>query len=280
MEILDFGKNLFLFTFKSKVEADEVLKKGPWYVMNKLISLQSWSPQAIMGEIDFSGVQLWIQLHGLPIENLNVKSAGTIYFQLGEVVEIEDPRYDGHLLRHFIRARVKINNHHPLSMGCWIPKQNLPNTWVQFKYEKLQDMCFKCGVIGHEQRSFKKEKKRYVIKNTVQRYGSLLSVPPTKDIELIREERNRWKERVVAKVQDNNDPNRGAARAEDSGFSQALTIQTQEEQGNKVASPAPEGVRAEGDLPRGWFSVTPEESLSPSWQLLRETCSVYFFAFF
>lgn len=29
MEISDFGKNLFLFTFKSKVEADEVLKKGP-----------------------------------------------------------------------------------------------------------------------------------------------------------------------------------------------------------------------------------------------------------
>lgn len=274
MEISDFGKNLFLFTFKSKVEADEVLKKGPWYVMNKLVSLQSWAPQAIMGEIVFSRVQFWIQLHGLPIENLNVKSAGTIFFQLGEVVEIEDPRYDGHLLRHFIRARVKINIQHPLSTGCWIPRQNLPNTWVQFKYEKLQDMCFKCGVIGHEQRSCKKEKERSVIDNTVQRYGSLLSVPPAKDFELIREERNRWKERVATKAQDNNDPNRGAARAEDSGFSQALTIQTQEEQGNRVESPASEGARAEGDLPREWVSVTPEGSPSPSWRLLRETCSV------
>lgn len=40
--------------------------------MGKLVSVQNWSNQATMEDIDFYRVQFRVQLHGLPLENLNV----------------------------------------------------------------------------------------------------------------------------------------------------------------------------------------------------------------
>lgn len=56
LQISDMGMNLFMFIFKTKEEAHEVIRKGPWYVMGKLISLQVWTHQAVMKEIDFTRV--------------------------------------------------------------------------------------------------------------------------------------------------------------------------------------------------------------------------------
>lgn len=69
---------------------------------------------------------------------------------MGEVLEIEDPLIEGKIIRPFIRARVGINIKEPLLTWCWVPRRNLPKIWVSIKYERLQDLCFKCGIIGHE----------------------------------------------------------------------------------------------------------------------------------
>lgn len=53
LKISDFGVNQFLFTFQKIEEANEVMKRGPWYVMGKLVSVQHWSNQATMEDIDF-----------------------------------------------------------------------------------------------------------------------------------------------------------------------------------------------------------------------------------
>lgn len=66
--------------------------------MGKLISLQVWVPQASVYDIDFSKVHFWVQLHSLPLENMNVRSAAKILSLLGEVFEIEDPSVDGNLV--------------------------------------------------------------------------------------------------------------------------------------------------------------------------------------
>lgn len=193
LEVTDFGMNQYMFIFKTEEEAMAVLIKGPWYVMNKLVSLQRWTSQAIIQEMNFFQVQFWIQLHGLPLENINTQSAEKILNQMGEIIEVENPVVDGFLLRHFIRARVRINIKNPLSTGCWVPRRNLPKIWISIKYEKLQDMCFKCGIIGHEQRSCKEEKEMSTRDKDIPRYSLKVSAPPAKELSLILEERKRWK---------------------------------------------------------------------------------------
>lgn len=78
LQVADVGFNLFLFTFNSQEEAEEILRRSPWYVMNKLINLRVWNPQMVMNEIDFSKVPFWVQVQGLPLEYITVRSAEKI----------------------------------------------------------------------------------------------------------------------------------------------------------------------------------------------------------
>lgn len=191
LKISDVGQNMFLFTFNSQEEAQQIFCKAPWYVMNKLISLQFWNPQVAMREIDFSYVQFWVQLQGLPLEFITIKSAEKILSQMSTVVEVEDPRLDGQLVRNFIRARVEINILQPLSTGCWVPRKDLPKLRVFIKYERLQDLCFNCGVIGHEQKTCKRERVMSAVWPGVQRFGNKVGIPPARAMKFIKVEHER-----------------------------------------------------------------------------------------
>lgn len=111
------------------------------------------------------------------------------------MIEIENPYVEGSFIRHFIRARVRLNFLEPLFSGCWVPRRNLPNIWMGVKYEKLQDMCFKCGIIGHEQRTCREEKVMSATDQDAPRYGQRMSVPPARELHEIMEEGERWRQR-------------------------------------------------------------------------------------
>lgn len=223
LSISDVGMNLFMFIFKKKEEAHEVIRKGPWYVMGKLISMQRWTHHAVMKEIDFSKVGFWVQVHGLPVEYMKVQNAEKILNQMGKLEEIENMFVEEQLVRYFVRARLRIDVSQPLSTGCWIPRRNLPKVWVSIKYEKLQDLCFNCGVIGHEQMGCKKEKEMSSLKGDIPRYGAYLSVPPAKELCLIIEERKRWKQRSVESSRQHNTGDR-TEQSRDSVIAQGALV--------------------------------------------------------
>lgn len=109
MKITYMGTNMLMFTFEDKVEALEVIRKGPLYVMNNLVSFQYWIPDISAYELNYDMVSFWIQIHGLPLGALSTTAALKIMATFGSVKEVEDPRVEGHLLRTFIRVRVEIN---------------------------------------------------------------------------------------------------------------------------------------------------------------------------
>lgn len=192
LKVADIGTNLFLFTFQDGREAKEVIRRGPWYVMNHVVSLQYWIPEASVYEIDFARVSFWVQLHGLPLGAMNPSHAAKLMNALGEVLEVEDPTVDGNLLRSFMRVRVCFNVNDPLPTGCWVIRKDLPKLWVFLRYEKLQDICFKCGILGHEQKDCEWEKKMAVLDSETPRYGPNLGVPPAKPLTEIVAEKGRW----------------------------------------------------------------------------------------
>lgn len=193
LQIADLGPNIYMFTFKEKKDAVEVMKKGPWFVMNHLLSLQYWVPEASVHEIDFSKVSFWVQIHNMSLGTMNTKNAVKIMEKVGEVVEVEDPRVDGVLLRTFIRVRVYVDVLKPLPTGCWVPRLDLPKIWVVFKYERLQDVCFRCGIIGHEQKWCDREKVVTVANSNNPKYGPFLSAPPAKSLAEIVSAQGRWR---------------------------------------------------------------------------------------
>lgn len=161
--------------------------------MGHLLSLQYWIPEVAVYEIEFSVVPFWVQLHGLPLGTMTTKNAVKLMEQLGEIVEVENPLIDGQLLRSFMRVRVQLDITQPLVTGCWVPRKDLPKVWIVFKYEKLMDVCFKCGVIGHEQKYCKKERAMSAFSTDVPKYGPALGVSLAKSLAEVVMEQKSWK---------------------------------------------------------------------------------------
>ena len=67
------GPNLFLFKFTKKEHATRILK-NVWNVNGFLLSIQVWSPSATLGDLSLSAVPFWIQIHGLPLQNMTIKN--------------------------------------------------------------------------------------------------------------------------------------------------------------------------------------------------------------
>lgn len=80
----ELGKNMFLFCFpKPDEDATEVLRKCPWFVMNHLLYLEKWNPQVTCNELAFDKAPFWIQIHNLPLANLNVQNATKLLNKVG-----------------------------------------------------------------------------------------------------------------------------------------------------------------------------------------------------
>lgn len=185
LHILDKGRNMFLFCFKKEEDAKEVMLKSPWYVMNHLLCLQYWLPKVSVAELDFDRNPFWVQVHNLPLENLNSLSAGTLLAKVGPVMEIEEPIIEGKIVRHFVRGRVQVDVTKPLPIGCWIPRVNLPRLWVFYRYERLLDLCFNCGILGHEQKGCEKPRVMTSFNPYLPKYTHRLSVQASKSVDAI-----------------------------------------------------------------------------------------------
>lgn len=278
LQISDLGPNIYLFTFKEKKESMEIMKRGPWFVMNHLLNLQRWIPEASVFEIDFAWVPFWVQLHGMPFGSMSMENASKIASQIGKIVDIENPMVDGCLVRSFIRVRVLVNVFRPLLTGCWIPRYDLPKAWVVFRYEKLQGMCFNCGIIGHEQMSCKKEKVMAVINKEVARYSAQLSIPMAKPIQIIAHEYGRWKttqrnqragdSSLRRSNEEDNNAGSGAQYQWDEGHSSIYGRQDQQRESNRDLTSL--GPKERGDM-EGDSGGTPNLAI---WAQVMEAFSV------
>lgn len=170
-----------------------MMKKGPWFNLNHMLSLQKWKQEVPVTEVDFKWVPFWVQLHGLPLGVMTEKNASKIVEQIGQPLEVEDSRVEGCILRGFIIVRVLVNVQKPLLTGCWIPRENLPRVWVVFKYEKLQGFCYNCGILGHEQMNCSRSKVMSVLCKEIPRYGPKLGVNATKPFWVLANEFDRWR---------------------------------------------------------------------------------------
>lgn len=92
-------------------------------------------------------------------------------------IEIENPQLEGRLLRTFIRARVSLNITKLLPVACLVPRVDLPKIWVIYKYERLQDICLNCGIIGHDQKQSSNAKVMASYDSRLPKYDLGLSCP-------------------------------------------------------------------------------------------------------
>ncbi|KAL4299518.1 hypothetical protein AHAS_Ahas17G0108900 [Arachis hypogaea] len=82
-------------------------------------------------------MEFWVQIHGLSLENINIETSRIIEDMMWIVIEVKDPMRNHVLMRTFLRVRVAVDIFKTLPTDFYITRDNLPNTWVHFKYERL-----------------------------------------------------------------------------------------------------------------------------------------------
>lgn len=189
IQMTDMGINGLLFTFPDEDKARKVLEDGPWSVMGSILSLQPWEPQKSVFEVKFNLIPFWVQIHGLPLDVMNVKNVSKIASLIGEILLVENPLVEGKLLRTFFRVKVLVNTSLPLSTGFWVPRKHLNKVWVFLRYEKLQGFCYNCGLIGHEQRLCKVPRATTSFNPSLPRYTQTLGVTSARSLASIVAER-------------------------------------------------------------------------------------------
>ncbi|RYR14789.1 hypothetical protein Ahy_B04g071489 [Arachis hypogaea] len=203
--IINVGPNSFILNFKSPEEARRAYDGRPWRIEGHMLSLQWWSSNLSIDEVNYNQLPIWVQIHGLPYDKINIKNDEKIGAIVGRVIGAEDPFVEGNMLRSFLRVRVEINVQMALKTGFWFKRNDGSHSWVEFKYEKLYDYCYKCGRIGHDKRACMEELVRSLVNPEMPRYGPELTTLGLKSIEnearkagirRRKEEQNNWVEEL------------------------------------------------------------------------------------
>jgi hypothetical protein len=145
------GPNKYLLKFSKKEHIEKINQQVTWNVNGCLLTLQQWSPTATMGEISSQKFPFWIQIHGLPLENMTLRNAIAIGKGLGNFLKVDDavaqpiPKF-----RSYLRVLAEIDVHAPLKPGFLFHRDNGDQAWISLKYERLDIYCTSCGCIGHK----------------------------------------------------------------------------------------------------------------------------------
>ncbi|KAF7152056.1 hypothetical protein RHSIM_Rhsim01G0174000 [Rhododendron simsii] len=87
LRILDVGENLFLFRFSSEVDMQWVMNRGPWCFDNMLL-LKQWEVGMKADSVEFTELDCWVQLRGLPFECITPEIGRTIGNRIGVVLDV------------------------------------------------------------------------------------------------------------------------------------------------------------------------------------------------
>ena len=147
-EMRDVGNHIILFVFSNVIEADRIIATEPWTYDKNLIILSRYDGLCPIRNGSFHTVNFWVQLHGLPVSRLNEKHA----YGIGETLRaVSKAFHAGELFGgNFLRVRVGVNVSQPLNRGRIVRLGTDEEVWVSFKYEKMPNFCYWCGMVSHD----------------------------------------------------------------------------------------------------------------------------------
>ena len=104
-----------------------------------------------MGEVTTHKFPFWIQIRGLPLENMSLRNAIAIGKDMGNLLKVDDAAAQpSTTFRSYLRVLVEIDVHAPLKLGFLFHRGNGDPAWISLKYERLDIYYTNCGCIGHK----------------------------------------------------------------------------------------------------------------------------------
>ncbi|KAF3449950.1 hypothetical protein FNV43_RR06029 [Rhamnella rubrinervis] len=140
--------NVFKFSFSEYKDKEAIFNRRPWSFNGAHMIMKEWSPDLQLKEIDFSTSIFQVQIHELPPKLFHLENAVKIEGLLGKVYK-ESIHKRALVGGKYIRLKVEISIGQPITAGFFQHRDDREDFWVQFKYKRLSDFCYTCGMIDH-----------------------------------------------------------------------------------------------------------------------------------
>ncbi|GAV89210.1 DUF4283 domain-containing protein/zf-CCHC_4 domain-containing protein, partial [Cephalotus follicularis] len=117
---------------------------GPWLFDRSILLNKDINEE----HAEFNDVSLWIRVFGVPYLCFSEYVGKVIGNYIGKFEDGEKVRGKGSN-GPYIRLQVEIDVRNPLKMGVNLSYGSNGKAWLQFRYGRLPNFCFVCGLIGH-----------------------------------------------------------------------------------------------------------------------------------
>lgn len=135
------------FTFQLEKENEQIMDMSPWSVQGHCLNLKQCKENISIGEAQLHRMQMWIQIYGLRLKMHNRENAYNIGNSIGKCISVEKEGIARRMT--FLRLLIEKDVTTPLTHGfCWTSKPG-EEKWTTIKYERLSDVCYGCGMLGH-----------------------------------------------------------------------------------------------------------------------------------
>ncbi|CAA0816235.1 Unknown protein [Striga hermonthica] len=137
------GSNKYQFIFQTTEDRKKVLEGKAWTFDGQYLLLKEWSEENNGYTEEEHKVELWVQIHDLPLHWVTEEVGMKVGKLFGKVVDVVVPEMGG-VGGRMVKILVELNLNEPILRGTHL-KMGGESKWVSFKYENLQNFCYYCG---------------------------------------------------------------------------------------------------------------------------------------
>ncbi|KAF4360295.1 hypothetical protein F8388_020586 [Cannabis sativa] len=186
----------FIIRLTKKQEALQISRNGPWPMCDGFLVVKPMPDDGKWSSADLNSSPVWVRAYEIPPRYWTIKNANALAQKIGSVISIDRLWKNGFPTNEYIRFQVTIQLNKPIMVRVFLPMEEGVCLWCYFKYENLPCVCYKCGVVGHEESRCRRKRRMIAddFNRTVPMYGPWIRLGSRKkdcfsDYELYEQER-------------------------------------------------------------------------------------------
>ncbi|KAJ4847899.1 hypothetical protein Tsubulata_039500 [Turnera subulata] len=133
VKVSEVQDNTFVFHFSSIAEKERVIAGSPWSFGGFMLCLKEWPTSVELEAVEFDHVEMWVQVFGLPPNQMTRRKAAMIGTLFASIVEVDLPLENSPFWGKFFKMKVMVGTANPLPTGFLNKSQGDSASWVSFQ---------------------------------------------------------------------------------------------------------------------------------------------------